>query len=239
MSASTGGGRIGRRGATQLGLLGPVLCWAIVYADIGTSVYYVPGILYRDVGTSAASFVLATSIVFVFLAEKYADISARYANGGGVVSVATDAFGPRVSIGNRDCVPRPGPGPGRELMETPEGSPAAGGSLDGHAVLLEWGGGARKLAAAEEATRASSPPLSRSAGDGRSPSAESIGNRDAFPVRVRVGSLWKLPRGAPPRAPRVRRGALPGSAAAGAGAARAINPEVQALDRVQMDAVPL
>jgi amino acid transporter/nucleotide-binding universal stress UspA family protein len=84
-----------RRGAVHVGVLGPLLCWAIVYADIGTSVYYVPGILFRDVGTSAASFVLATSIVFVFLAEKYADISARYAGGGGVVSVATDAFGPR------------------------------------------------------------------------------------------------------------------------------------------------
>jgi len=84
-----------RRGAAHLGLLGPLLCWAIVYADIGTSVYYVPGILFRQVGTSAASFVLATSIVFIFLAEKYADISARYASGGGVVSVATDAFGPR------------------------------------------------------------------------------------------------------------------------------------------------
>ncbi len=80
----------------HIGLLGPLLCWAIVYADIGTSVYYVPGILFRQVGSSAASFVLATSIVFIFLAEKYADISSRYANGGGVVSVATDAFGPRV-----------------------------------------------------------------------------------------------------------------------------------------------
>lgn len=88
-------GRPQRRGAVHIGVLGPLLCWAIVYADIGTSVYYVPGILYRDVGTSAAAFVLATSIVFVFLAEKYADISARYAGGGGVVSVASDAFGPR------------------------------------------------------------------------------------------------------------------------------------------------
>ncbi len=94
--ATTKEGASKRRGAAHLGLLGPLLCWAIVYADIGTSVYYVPGILFRQVGTSAASFVLATSIVFIFLAEKYADISARYANGGGVVSVATDAFGPRV-----------------------------------------------------------------------------------------------------------------------------------------------
>jgi hypothetical protein len=93
---TAGAGASGRRGAAHIGLLGPLLCWAIVYADIGTSVYYVPGILFREVGSSAASFVLATSIVFVFLAEKYADISARYAGGGGVVSVATDAFGPRV-----------------------------------------------------------------------------------------------------------------------------------------------
>ena len=96
MSGATArGGASGRRSAAHIGLLGPLLCWAIVYADIGTSVYYVPGILFREVGTSAASFVLATSVVFIFLAEKYADISARYAGGGGVVSVATDAFGPR------------------------------------------------------------------------------------------------------------------------------------------------
>ena len=73
-----------------------VLCWAIVYADIGTSVYYVPGLLYRSVGTSAATFVLATSLAFVLLAEKYSDIAARYPGGGGVVSVAEEAFGPRM-----------------------------------------------------------------------------------------------------------------------------------------------
>ncbi len=73
-----------------------MLCWAIVYADIGTSVYYVPGLLYRSVGTSAATFVLATSLAFVLLAEKYADIAARYPGGGGVVSVAESAFGPRM-----------------------------------------------------------------------------------------------------------------------------------------------
>ncbi len=76
--------------------LGPFLCWAIVYADIGTSVYYVPGILYREIGPSSASFVLATGIAFIFLASKYAGIAARYPEGGGVVSVAQDAFGPRI-----------------------------------------------------------------------------------------------------------------------------------------------
>ena len=38
---------------------------------------------------------LATSLVFVLLAEKYSEIAARYSGGGGVVSVADDAFGPR------------------------------------------------------------------------------------------------------------------------------------------------
>jgi amino acid transporter len=76
--------------------LGPWLCWAIVYADIGTSIYYVPGILYRQVGLSTATFVLATSLAFVLLAEKYAEIAARYPAGGGVVSAAEEAFGPRM-----------------------------------------------------------------------------------------------------------------------------------------------
>lgn len=80
----------------QLRSLGPFLCWAIVYADIGTSVYYTPGILARDVGASAVTYVLATSFAFLLLAEKYAEIAARYPGGGGVVSVADEAFGPRI-----------------------------------------------------------------------------------------------------------------------------------------------
>jgi amino acid transporter/nucleotide-binding universal stress UspA family protein len=67
-----------------------------VYADIGTSIYYVPGILYRNVGPSSATFVLATSLAFVLLAGKYTEIAARYPGGGGVVSVADEAFGPRI-----------------------------------------------------------------------------------------------------------------------------------------------
>src|SRR5207245_7302299 len=37
--------------------LGPFLCWAVVFADIGTSIYYVPGILYGTVGKLAGFFV--------------------------------------------------------------------------------------------------------------------------------------------------------------------------------------
>jgi amino acid transporter/nucleotide-binding universal stress UspA family protein len=75
------------------GRLGALLCWGVVFADIGTSVYYTPGILFNTEGTRAALFVLLTGIAFIFLAEKYADIASRYREGGGVVAVAGHAFG--------------------------------------------------------------------------------------------------------------------------------------------------
>jgi amino acid transporter/nucleotide-binding universal stress UspA family protein len=82
------------------GRLGALLAWSVVFADIGTSIYYVPGILFRELGgrspSPAAAFVLATGIAFIFLALKYVDVAARYPDGGGVVSVASDAFGPFV-----------------------------------------------------------------------------------------------------------------------------------------------
>src|SRR5690242_4883174 len=60
--------------------LGPLLCWAVVFADIGTSVYYTPGILYgtSGIGIHAALFVGLTTIVFVLLALKYAEVTIRY-----------------------------------------------------------------------------------------------------------------------------------------------------------------
>jgi amino acid transporter/nucleotide-binding universal stress UspA family protein len=82
------------------GRLGPLLAWAVVYADIGTSVYYVPGLLFTELGgrtpSPAAAFVLVTGLAVILLALKYVDVSARYPDGGGVVSVATDAFNPTV-----------------------------------------------------------------------------------------------------------------------------------------------
>jgi amino acid transporter len=80
------------------GRLGPLLAWAVVYADIGTSIYYVPGLLFGELGgrtpSPAAAFVLATGLAVILLALKYVEVSARYPDGGGVVSVASDAFGP-------------------------------------------------------------------------------------------------------------------------------------------------
>src|SRR2546426_2758287 len=75
-------------------LLGPLLCWAVVFADIGTSIYYVPGILYGTEGitTLAGFFVFLTMSVFVLLTLKYAEVSYRFPQGGGVVTVAAQAM---------------------------------------------------------------------------------------------------------------------------------------------------
>ncbi len=72
--------------------LGPILCWAVVFADIGTSVYYTPGILYGTVGRLAGFFVLLTMIVFILLTLKYAEVTQRFPQGGGVVTVAAQAI---------------------------------------------------------------------------------------------------------------------------------------------------
>lgn len=72
--------------------LGPILCWAVVFADIGTSVYYVPGILYGTVGSLAGFFVFLTLTVFVLLTLKYSEVTHRFSQGGGVVTVAAQAM---------------------------------------------------------------------------------------------------------------------------------------------------
>jgi len=61
------------------GHLGPFLCWAVVFADIGTSVYYTPGILYGQpsVCTHAALFVALNLLVFVLLARTYGEVAVR------------------------------------------------------------------------------------------------------------------------------------------------------------------
>src|SRR5882762_10706703 len=72
--------------------LGPILCWAVVFADIGTSVYYVPGILYGNVGNLAGFFVFLTMAVFLLLTLKYSEVTHRFPQGGGVVTVAAQAM---------------------------------------------------------------------------------------------------------------------------------------------------
>src|SRR5260221_3142281 len=72
--------------------LGPFLCWAVVFADIGTSIYYVPGILYGTVGPLSGFLVLLTMIVFILLTFKYVEVTYRFPQGGGVVTVAAKAL---------------------------------------------------------------------------------------------------------------------------------------------------
>ncbi len=81
------------------GRIGWFLVWAVVFCDIGTSVYYVPGILYGTpehpgAGDRAGFFVVSTLVAFVLLALKYVDVTRRFPAGGGVVSVADQAAGP-------------------------------------------------------------------------------------------------------------------------------------------------
>jgi amino acid transporter len=83
-----------RRVKVRGGPLGWFLCWAVVFADIGTSIYYVPGILHGQFGTRSALFVGMTLVVFLLLAVKYAEVAWRYPEGGGVVNVASRALHP-------------------------------------------------------------------------------------------------------------------------------------------------
>src|SRR5215468_4937444 len=70
------------------------LAWAVVFCDIGTSVYYVPGILYGQVKNATPFFVLLTTGGFILFGLKYIEISWRNPEGGGVVTITTKAFGP-------------------------------------------------------------------------------------------------------------------------------------------------
>ncbi|HEV2459008.1 MAG TPA: amino acid permease, partial [Ktedonobacterales bacterium] len=76
--------------------LGAFLCWAVVFADIGTSVYYTPGILYTQhgIGDLAGLFVTLTLVVFLLLTLKYAEVSVRFPEGGGVVTVSARGLNP-------------------------------------------------------------------------------------------------------------------------------------------------
>jgi amino acid transporter/nucleotide-binding universal stress UspA family protein len=84
-----------RRGVASLG---PILAWAFAFADLGTSIYYVPGILFHQVGTLAPAFVLITTVAFVVVAAEHLEVAHRYPRGGGGVAAAGEAFGPRLAV---------------------------------------------------------------------------------------------------------------------------------------------
>src|SRR5919109_4847954 len=84
-----------RRIKVHTGNLGPLLCWAVVFADIGTSIYYVPGILSAGgFNRRSVLFVLMTLVVFVLLSIKYAEVTWRNPEGGGVVTISSRALHP-------------------------------------------------------------------------------------------------------------------------------------------------
>ena len=72
-------------GETNLRQLSPLLVWAVVFADIGTSIYYGPGMLHDmpGVGNLAPMFVAASMLGFLLLAYKYVEICWRNPDGGG------------------------------------------------------------------------------------------------------------------------------------------------------------
>jgi amino acid transporter len=81
-----------------VGLLGATLAWAVAFADLGTSVYYVPAILYRGSGAAAAALVLVATLAFVVVAAEHLEVAHRYPRGGGGVAAAVEAFGVRVGV---------------------------------------------------------------------------------------------------------------------------------------------
>lgn len=83
-----------RRVKVRGGPLTWYLCWAVVFADIGTSVYYTPGILYGQFHNRSALFVAMTLVAFILLTVKYSEVAWRYPEGGGVVNVAARAIHP-------------------------------------------------------------------------------------------------------------------------------------------------
>jgi amino acid transporter len=70
----------------------------VVYADLGTSVFYVPAILYAQVGGLAPAFVLVATVAFFFVAFEHLEVAYRYPRGGGGVAAAVEAFGPRMGV---------------------------------------------------------------------------------------------------------------------------------------------
>jgi len=100
LSSSSGASPANDEAAHTKGRLGWFLCWAVVFADLGTSVYYTPGILYQQpgVGAHAAIFVGLTLLVFILLTRKYGEVAVRYPGGGGVVTVAATAIHPFAGV---------------------------------------------------------------------------------------------------------------------------------------------
>src|SRR2546429_1248652 len=70
------------------------LAWAVVFCDIGTSVYYVPGILYGHVKDATPFFVLLTTGGFMFTSSYDIRISWRKPEHSWAGRIMSKAFPP-------------------------------------------------------------------------------------------------------------------------------------------------
>ena len=75
------------------GRIGWYLVWAVAFGSVGSSMYYVPGLLLHAAGPGAPALVGVLSIAFLALVLKEAELTRRHPSGGGAVSQVRETFG--------------------------------------------------------------------------------------------------------------------------------------------------
>ncbi len=80
------------------GRIGWYLVWAVAFGSVGSSMYYVPGLLLHAAGPGAPALVGLLSIAFLALVLKEAELTRRHPSGGGAVSQVRETFGEAPAI---------------------------------------------------------------------------------------------------------------------------------------------
>ncbi len=75
------------------GRIGWYLVWAVAFGSVGSSMYFVPGLLLQAAGSGAPAVVGILSIAFLGLVMKEAELTRRHPAGGGAVSQVREVFG--------------------------------------------------------------------------------------------------------------------------------------------------
>ncbi|MSP56268.1 MAG: universal stress protein [Myxococcales bacterium] len=76
------------------GRIGWYLVWAVAFGSVGSSMYFVPGLLLQAAGSGAPAVVGLLSAAFLVLVMKEAELTRRHPGGGGAVSQVREVFGP-------------------------------------------------------------------------------------------------------------------------------------------------
>ncbi len=79
------------------GRIGWYLVWAVAFGSVGSSMYFVPGLLLQASGSGAPGVVGILSIAFLGLVTKEAELTRRHPSGGGAVSQVREVFGERAA----------------------------------------------------------------------------------------------------------------------------------------------